>query len=122
MTKKVVVVGASPNQSRYSYLAAEMLTEHEHEFVPIGIKKGSVIGKPILDIRTKPTIDNVDTITMYVRAELQREWTDYLISLKPRRIIFNPGAENPEFDKQANEAGIETIDACTLVMLRTGQF
>jgi predicted CoA-binding protein len=122
MNKKVVVVGASPNPNRYSFMAAELLDSMDYDFVPIGIKKGRVSGKPILDIRTLPEIEDVDTITLYIRAEWQEEWEQYFFSLKPKRIIFNPGAENPVFEKRAREFGIETVEACTLVMLRTGQF
>lgn len=119
---KTVIIGASPNPARYAYLAAEMLTEYNHEFVPIGIKKGELFGKQILDIRTKPRVDDVDTVTMYIGPQHQPEWYDYIVSLKPRRIIFNPGTENYEFEKLARENAIEPIEACTLVMLRTGQY
>ena len=120
--KRTVIVGASTNPGRYAYLAAESLTSHNHEIIPIGIKKGIVFGKPILDIREKPAIQDVDTITLYIGPRHQPEWYDYLIGLKPKRIIFNPGTENPEFEKKAEEAGIFTLEACTLVMLRTGQY
>lgn len=120
--KKVVVVGASPNPNRYSYMAVNLLSDKNYDFVPIGIKKGEVFGKPILDIRKMPQIEDVDTITLYIRSEWQKQWEEYLLSLNPRRIIFNPGAENPELEKHAREAGIETVEACTLVMLRTNQF
>lgn len=119
---KTVIIGATPNPSRYAYLAAEMLTEYDHEFVPIGIKKGELFGRPILDIRTRPPVDDVDTVTMYIGPQHQSEWYDYIIGLKPRRIIFNPGTENYEFEKLAKENNIEPIEACTLVMLRTGQY
>jgi predicted CoA-binding protein len=81
-----------------------------------------VLGKEILDIRSMPSIEGVDTITLYLRAELQAAWQDYLLSLHPKRIIFNPGTENIEFENRAESIGIETIEACTLVMLRTNQF
>lgn len=120
--KRTVIVGASTNPGRYAYLAAESLTSYNHEIIPIGIKKGSVFGKQILDIREKPLIADVDTITLYIGPRHQAEWYDYLIGLKPKRIIFNPGTENPEFEKKAEEAGIQALEACTLVMLRTGQY
>jgi predicted CoA-binding protein len=120
--KKTLIVGASPNPDRYAYEAASQLRHYGHEFVLVGIKRGEVFGKPILDIRTKPVIDQIDTITLYIRPEWQLQWEDYLLSLKPKRIIFNPGTENPEFRKKANAADIETEEACTLVMLRTGQY
>jgi uncharacterized protein len=120
--KRTVIVGASTNPGRYAYLAAESLTFYNHEIVPIGIKKGSIFGKQILNLREKPVIPEVDTITLYIGSRHQAEWYDYLIGLKPKRIIFNPGTENPEFEKKAEEAGILTLEACTLVMLRTGQY
>jgi predicted CoA-binding protein len=119
---KTVIIGATPNSSRYAYLAAEMLTEYDHEFVPVGIKKGELFGKQILDIRIKPVVADVDTVTMYIGPQHQPEWYEYIIGLKPRRIIFNPGTENYEFERLARENNIEPIEACTLVMLRTGQY
>jgi predicted CoA-binding protein len=120
--KRTVIVGASTNPGRYAYMAGESLTAYNHEIVPIGIKRGMVFGTPILDLREKPAIADVDTITLYIGPRHQPEWYDYLIGLKPKRIIFNPGTENPEFEKKAEEAGIFTLEACTLVMLRTGQY
>src|SRR5688572_16740314 len=122
MSKKTVIVGATDNRSRYAFLAASMLQEYNHEIVPLGIKTGNVVGTQILDIRTKPMIEDVDTITLYIGPPRQPEWYDYLLSLKPKRIIFNPGTENPEFEKLAEDKGIETLEACTLVMLRSHQF
>jgi uncharacterized protein len=119
---KTVIVGATTNTSRYAYMAASMLDEYNHEFVPLGIKKGEVYGKNILNIRDKPEITEVDTITLYIGPPHQPEYYAYLIGLKPRRIIFNPGTENPEFESLLAEHGIERIEACTLVLLRTGQY
>jgi len=120
--KKTVIVGATDNRSRYAYIAAQMLTEYEHEIVPIGIKIGKIFGNEILDIRQKPPMEDVDTVTLYIGPQHQPEWYDYLIGLKPKRIIFNPGTENSEFEKMAEEAGIEVLEACTLVMLRSRHF
>jgi predicted CoA-binding protein len=122
MSKKTVIVGATTNTGRYAYLAAQMLTEYKHEIVPIGIKTGEVFGTKILDIRQKPIIENVDTVTLYIGPQHQPEWYDYILSLKPRRIIFNPGTENSTFEQLAEEQGTEALEACTLVLLRTGQF
>jgi len=120
--KKTVVVGATTNPGRYAYLAANMLKQYQHEVVPLGIKTGEVAGKPILDIRERPKIEGVDTITLYIGPQRQPEWYDYLLELKPRRIIFNPGTENEEFEKRAEAAGVEVEEACTLVLLRSKQF
>ena len=122
MKKKTVIIGASPNMNRYAFMAADLLRKYGHEFVPVGIRKGDVLGKQILDIQSMPSMEGVDTITLYLRSELQTAWQDYLLSLRPKRIIFNPGTENIDFENRASAAGIETIEACTLVMLRTSQF
>ena len=120
--KKTVVVGATPNQARYANLAGNMLAEYRHDTVLLGIQKGNVSGNPILDIREKPSIKDVDTITLYIGPQRQPQWYDYLLSLKPKRIIFNPGTENEEFENLADEQGIEVLHACTLVMLRSRQY
>lgn len=120
--KNTVIIGATSNPSRYAFRAAEMLTKYGHEIFPLGIKKGNVFGKEITTIYERPQIEEVDTVTMYINPERQREWYDYIIGLKPTRIIFNPGTENEEFEKRAEEAGIEVLEACTLVMLGTNQY
>lgn len=120
--KKTVIIGATPNPSRYAYFAADRLTMKNHPIVPVGIKKGMVAGKQILDLREKPVIPDVDTVTLYLNPFNQKEWEDYILSLKPKRIIFNPGTENPDLDRKATEKGIETLEACTLVMLSSGNY
>lgn len=120
--KKTLVVGATANTGRYAFLAAHMLNEYGHEFVPIGIKKETVLGKEILNLRGKPAIEGIDTITLYIGPQHQPEWYEYLLSLKPRRIIFNPGTENETFEKMAEDKGVEAVEGCTLVMLRSNQF
>lgn len=117
-----LVIGASPDPSRYAYLACDMLENNEKSWQPIGIKKGEVLGKKILDMRSKPDPGAVDTLTLYIGTRNQAEWEDYWLSLKPRRIIFNPGTENPSFASKAKEQGIEVVQACTLVMISTGQY
>lgn len=121
-TKKTVIIGATPDRSRYAFLAAEMLTGYGHLIVPVGIKAGEVLGHPILDMRKKPSVEGVDTVTLYIGTRNQAEWYDYILGLKPKRIIFNPGTENPELESKAEEMGIEALEACTLVMLRSGQY
>lgn len=120
--KKTLIVGATTNPSRYAFFAAKMFAEKQLDFIPIGIKNGEVFGKEILDLRARPELEDIHTITLYIGPSHQEEWMDYLIGLKPERIIFNPGTENPEFFKKAAEAGIEVLPACNLVMLSTGQF
>jgi len=120
--KKTVIVGATPNSSRYAFMAAERLTYHQHEIVPLGIKRGEVFGKEILPIRKSPSIEDVHTITLYLGAKHQPEYYDYLLGLKPQRIIFNPGTENKEFMQLAQDNGIEIVTGCTLVMLGVGNY
>lgn len=120
--KITLLVGATTNPSRYAFMAAQMFEERGLEFIPIGIKKGQVLGKEILDLSEKPALEGIHTITLYIGPSNQAEWIDYLIGLKPKRIIFNPGTENPVFYQKAKEAGIEVLPACNLVMLSTGQF
>ena len=120
--KKTVIIGATTDPSRYAYLAARMLTNYNNEIVPIGIKKGEVFGTKILNIYDRPAVPDVDTITLYIGPQRQPEWYDYILSLKPKRIIFNPGTENDTLEKLAEEKGIETVQGCTLVMLRSNQY
>ena len=118
--KKTVVLGASSNPGRYSYLAVNKLRAFGHPVVAIGRKK-EMVGS--VEIKDKPEAETgVDTVTLYLAPERQKEYYDYILSLKPRRLIFNPGAENPELEKLAKDNGIKPIDACTLVMLSTGQY
>ena len=117
---KTLVLGATNNPARYAYLAAHKLLKHGHEVVPVGLRTGEVAGLPIL--QGKPPLEGVDTITLYVGPERQAEYIDYLLSLRPRRIIFNPGTENPAFERLAQANGIETVEGCTLVMLSIGDF
>ncbi len=120
--KKTVIIGATDNPYRYAYSAAERLDAYGHEFVPVGIRKGKVLGKDILDIRDMPPIRDVHTVTLYINPVRQQPWYDYILGLSPSRIIFNPGTENPELAELANKSGIETKYACTLVMLSSGRF
>ncbi len=120
--KTTVIVGASNNPNRYAYLAAERLQSHGHPFIPLSIKPGNVLGETIQDIRQAPELGAVDTLTMYINPKRQAPYLDYFISLQPKRIVFNPGAENPELAKRAIAAGIEIENACTLVMLGSGVY
>ncbi len=120
--RKTVVVGASPNSSRFSYKAVSLLNDYGHTVVPLGIVSGEISGIGIVDLLSKPEIDNVHTVTMYINPSHQKEWYDYIFSLSPQRIIFNPGTENSEFGQMAKKKGIEVEYGCTLVMLRSGIF
>ena len=120
INKKTLVLGATPNTSRYAYLAANRLVSHGHNIVNVGIRTGEVAGVPI----EKPeTIHNdIDTVTLYVGPQNQPRLYDYILNTHPKRIIFNPGTENNELRKLANDNGIETEYACTLVLLSIGQY
>jgi len=120
MNKKTVVLGASTNTSRYSNIAVNRLKNHGYEAVPVGIRKGEIAGINILN--GSPEIEGVDTITLYLNPTRQVEYYDYILGLKPNRIIFNPGTENAELMKLAEAQGIETVIACTLVMLSIGDY
>ncbi len=120
--KLTLIVGATDNIERYAYRAADLLQAKGVSFIPIGIKKGVVFGKEIVDLRQKPALAGIHTVTLYLGPQNQNEWIDFLIGLGPKRMIFNPGTENPEFFSKAKSAGIEVLEACTLVMLTTGQF
>ncbi|MBK8565975.1 MAG: CoA-binding protein [Saprospiraceae bacterium] len=118
--KKTLVIGASTNPDRYSYLAINSLKKHGHEVVAIGRKEGEVNG---VKIQTgHPPLADIDTVTMYLNLSHQEEYYDYLKEMKPRRIIFNPGAENYDLLDRESREGVECVEACTLVMLATGQY
>lgn len=118
--KKTLVLGASDNPDRYSFLAVNRLREKGHPVLAIGRKKTRVAD---VDIDTaKKSVEGVDTVSLYLNPANQKEYYDYILSLHPRRIIFNPGAENEELAALARQKNIEPMEACTLVLLSTGQF
>ena len=118
--KKTLVVGASENPERYSSLATKLLVAHGHPVLCIGLKEGRIDDTPI--VTGEPVLIDIHTITLYVNPTAQHALIPYLFSLNPRRIIFNPGTENEAFTMVAKQKGIETMDACTLVLLNTGQY
>ena len=118
--KKTLVLGASDNPSRYSYLAVHRLRRHGHPVVAIGKKTGMVSDVPIE--KEKKEWQDVDTVTLYLNPAHQQQYYDYIVSLKPKRIIFNPGAENDELSDLAIKNGITPMEACTLVLLSTNQY
>lgn len=120
MNLKTLVVGASLNEDRYSNKAIKLLREYKHEVVAFGLKSGVVSGVTI-DTELVDYKD-IDTVTMYINPSRQNELYNYIISLNPRRVIFNPGTENSEFQQLLSQEGVEFEEACTLVLLRTNQF
>lgn len=118
--KKTLVIGASLNSSRFSNLAINRLVTYDHPVEAIGLRKGVVAG---IDITTeKEDFEQIDTITLYLNAKRQQEYYDYILSLKPKRVIFNPGTENPELYELLQKHNIEVEVACTLVLLGTNQY
>lgn len=120
MTNKTLIIGASVKPERYSYKAAEKLLANNHEIYMIGNKEGILFNRDIT--KELKTYTDVDTVTMYVSAKNQVDYIDYIISLQPRRVIFNPGTENAEFEALLNKKGITTEIACTLVLLATNAY
>lgn len=118
--KKTLVLGATDNPSRYAYLAVNKLLRYNHPVVPVGIRDGEVGGIRIM--KGQPEVQDVDTVTLYVGTRNLPPYFDYIIGLKPKRIIFNPGTENDDLERLARESGIETVEGCTLVMLSTGEY
>jgi|SRR5450432_27258 len=119
-SKKTLVLGASDNPERYSFLAINRLREHQHPVVAIG-KKNTVVQDVEVQTDVEP-IPGLDTVTLYLNANNQKSYYDYIVDQHPRRVIFNPGAENPEFEKILESRGIQVMEACTLVLLGTGQY
>jgi predicted CoA-binding protein len=120
MNKKTLILGATPNEGRYANLAANRLVKNGHSIVNVGLRTGEVAG---VAIEKPETIhDDIDTITLYVGPHNQERLYDYILNTHPKRIIFNPGTENSELRRMANEKGIETEYACTLVLLSIGQY
>lgn len=117
---KTVVIGASENTDRYSNRAVRSLVHHNEPVIAVGLRQGKIGEVEILT--GFPKLEDVETVTLYVGPQNQPSWYDYILSLKPKRIIFNPGTENPELEKLCTEAGIETVEACTLVMLSVGTY
>lgn len=119
--KKVAILGASSKKSRYSYKALEMLKEYKHKVFPVSLKDNEILGvkcfKNLSEIN-----DEIDTLTIYVNPDILAEYKNDIISLNPKRVIFNPGTESEEIAKLLNENSIKTINACTLVLLQTNNF
>ena len=117
----VAIIGASDKPERYSYLALKLLQEKGHRIYPVHQRIKLIDGVSVFS-SIKDINDAIDTVTMYVAADISNGLAEDILAKKPSRIIFNPGAENASLARKAQALGIQTIDACTLVMLRTGQF
>ncbi len=118
--KRTVVIGASNNPERYAYKAVLSLVAKGHDVFPVGRRNGQIAN---IQIATDRVIyENIDTVTLYVGPQNQPDWYEYILALKPKRIIFNPGTENEELVQLAKSENIETVEACTLVMLSIGNY
>lgn len=120
MRKKTLVLGASIKPSRYAYIAIKRLLDKNYTVMAIGSKPG-VLGSVKIET-DKPRYKNIHTVTLYINPENQPEYYDYIISLKPKRVIFNPGTENEEFVKLLEKNNIEAEVACTLVLLSVDEY
>jgi uncharacterized protein len=120
--KPTLVLGASTNPDRASYTALHMLTDAGVPVHAVGQKAGIVAGVAIFQDTEDLSGQPIHTVTLYMNAQRQAEWADYILGIHPKRIIFNPGAENPQLFAAAKAQGIECLNACTLVMLNFGQF
>tara|TARA_R110000787_G_scaffold136193_6_gene248693 strand:- start:9825 stop:10184 length:360 start_codon:yes stop_codon:yes gene_type:complete len=118
--KKTLVIGASLNPLRYSYKAIHKLVAHEHPVVAIGLRIGEVAGVEIK--KNNESFENINTVTLYLNPQRQVAFYNYIVSLKPKRVLFNPGTENSEFYNILIENNIEYEEACTLVLLSTNQY
>lgn len=117
---RTLILGASNNPARYSYMAAHRLVNAGHEIIPVGIKKGEVAGSEISS--SVEGIKDIHTVTLYLSPGNQMPYEDFLLQLKPKRVIFNPGTENPALMEKLIKEGVNAFEACNLVMLSTGQF
>ncbi|WP_297511819.1 CoA-binding protein [Flavobacterium sp.] len=117
---KTLIIGASSNPERYSYQALLSLQKHDHEVLAIG-QKVAVVNGVLIQVGL-PDIKEVDTVTLYLNPSRQQMYYDYIIGLQPRRVLFNPGTENPAFYALLTSHGIQIEVACTLVLLATHQY
>ena len=118
--KRTLVLGASENPERYSNKAIYRLLNYGHEVFAIGRRKGQVDAVKIESEQSR--LNDIDTVTLYLNPQNQKPYYDYILSLQPKRIIFNPGTENDELEEKAKKEGINVMEACTLVLLGTGQY
>lgn len=120
MLKSTLVLGASPNPERFSYLATRKLSLKNYPVFAVGLREGEINGVKIQ--LPFPVFFDIHTVTLYVGQKNQPVYYDYILYMRPKRVIFNPGAENDEFERMLEERGIETVRGCTLVMLSIGEY
>jgi predicted CoA-binding protein len=118
--KKTLVLGASLKPHRFAYKAVIRLVSHHIPVVAIGLREGAIGEVKI--VKPFPVLDEIHTITLYIGPKNQSPYIDYILKIKPARVIFNPGTENPELEDLLNSNGIEVVENCMLVMLSKGEF
>ncbi|MBN1598976.1 MAG: CoA-binding protein [Bacteroidales bacterium] len=118
--ENILVIGASPNPLRYSYQAVKALLNRNFNVIPLGIRKGNIVNTKI--ISGKPQLNNINTIVLYINKQTQNSYNDYMLDLSPKRIVFNPGTENPELMKKAKEKGIDVVYDCALILIHSERF
>lgn len=119
-SKRVLVLGASTNNDRYSNMACKLLRKFDHDVIAVGNREGE-IGDVLIQTSTVG-INKIDTVTLYLGVSNQTPYYDFILNLKPKRVIFNPGTENFEFMEMLEKSGVETIEDCTLIMLNSNNF
>jgi predicted CoA-binding protein len=120
MTKSTLVIGASLKESRYSNICVKTLVSGHFPVTAIGLREGVIDETPILS--GFPELENIHTVTLYLGPENQKPWYNYILKIKPERVVFNPGTENQEFEDMLSGAGIEVIEGCTIVMVKGGTY
>ena len=117
---KTLIIGANNNPDRFAYKAAERLLKHGYDIELIGKRSERIFGR-LIDTEKKE-FEDIDTVTLYISDKFQPEYYEYIVSLNPNRVIFNPGTENPEFEELLIQNDIHVEEACTLVLLGSGQY
>ena len=120
MIKKTLVVGASLNPERFSYMAVRKLKFNHIPVVAVGLREGEIFGVKVDKPFSK--FENIHTVTLYIGPKLLKQYHDYILGLQPARVIFNPGTEDPEFERRLGDCGIEVVEGCTLIMISSNQF
>ncbi len=118
--KNVAILGASDDKDRYSYMAFRLLKDHGYLPVPIHPSLGEIEGEKVF--KSLSEAPSADTLTLYVNPKISSQMMADIIKFGAKRVIFNPGTENPELREKLHQNGVEVLEACTLVMLKTGQF
>jgi uncharacterized protein len=115
-----LVIGASLKESRYSNICVRTLMSGHFPVTAVGLREGMIDTTPVLS--AAPELTNIHTVTLYLNADNQKPWYDYILKLNPKRVVFNPGTENDEFADMLSSAGIFTVEDCTIMMVQNGRY